>query len=119
MRTSKRLTILVISAAGTITPEIKAAWSMAEVDLVGPYPADAINSGDVLRYTAAIIDARYEAETMLPLTEQLDEKAIPHLFFVPQTISTHEPGPFVLSGRSYDIQNIVSGLMAQGSSIRH
>ncbi|NTA13856.1 hypothetical protein [Agrobacterium tumefaciens] len=119
MQTTERLTILVVSAAGAITPEIKAAWSVAKVDLVGPYPADAINSADVLRYTAAIIDARYEAEIMLRLTEQLDEKAIPHLFFVPQAVSSHEPGPFVLSGRSYDIQNIVSGLMAQGCSIRH
>jgi len=49
----------------------------------------------------------------------LDGEAIPYLFFVPEAVIDSEPGPFVLSRRSEDIENIVSALMAQGGGIRH
>jgi len=119
MQTIKRLTIVVIGAADTVTPEIGEAWSRARIGLEGPYPADAIGNEDTFRFAAAIIDVRYEAEIMLRVTDELEGKAIPYLFFVPWLVVDSEPGPFVLSGRSEDIENIVSALMAQGGGIRH
>lgn len=119
MQTIKRLPIMVIGAADTVTPEIAKAWSRAQVGLIGPYPADVLENDDTLLFSAAIIDVRYEAEIMLRLTDQLEEKAVPYLFFVPRPVFESEPGPFVLSARSEDIDNIVSALMAQGGGIRH
>lgn len=117
MQTIKRLPIMVIGAADTVTPEIAKAWSRAQVGLIGPYPADVMENDDTLLFSAAIIDVRYEAEIMLRLTDQLEEKAVPTCFSCPDR-SSSEPGPFVLSARSEDIDNIVSALMAQ-EGIRH
>jgi hypothetical protein len=119
MQTIKRLTIVVIGAADTVTPEIGEAWSRARIGLEGPYPADAMENDHTFKFSAAIIDVRYEAEIMLRLTDQLEGKAIPYLFFVPWLVIDSEPGPFVLSERSEDIEEIVSALMAQGGGIRH
>ncbi len=119
MQTVKRLTIAIIGTAETVTPEIRMAWFHAQIGLEGPYSASFIESEDALKFSAAIIDVRYEAEVMLRLTDQFDEEAIPYLFFVPETVIDSEPGPFVLSGRFEDIENIVSALMAQGGGIRH
>lgn len=119
MQTVKRLTIAIIGMTDTVTPEIRMAWFHAQIGLEGPYSASFIESEDALKFAAAIIDVRYEADVMLRLTEQLDEEAIPYLFFVPDAVIDSERGPFVLSGRSEDIENIVSALMAQGGGIRH
>ncbi|UYZ10663.1 hypothetical protein CFBP5507_23905 [Agrobacterium salinitolerans] len=119
MQTVKRLTIAIIGMTDTVTSEIRMAWFHAQIGLEGPYSASFIESEDALKLAAAIIDVRYEADVMLRLTEQLDEEAIPYLFFVPETVIDSEPGPFVLSARSGDIENIVSALMAQGGGIRH
>ncbi|WCK02384.1 hypothetical protein [Agrobacterium tumefaciens] len=119
MQTVKRLTIAIIGMPDTVTSEIRMAWFHAQIGLEGPYSASFIESEGVLKFAAAIIDVRYQADVMLRLTEQLDGEAIPYLFFVPQTVIDSEPGPFVLSGRSDDIENIVSALMAQAGGIRH
>ena len=119
MQTVKRLTIAIIGMANTVTSEIRMAWSDASIDLEGPYSASLIDSEAALEFAAAIIDVRYEADVMLRLTEQLDGAAIPYLFFVPEAVIDSEPGPFVLSARSKDIENIVSALMVQGDGIRH
>ncbi|MCZ7486151.1 hypothetical protein [Rhizobium rhizogenes] len=119
MQTVNRLTIAIIGMTDTVTPEIRMAWFHAQIALDGPYSASVIKSEDALRFSAAIIDVRYEADVMLRLTDQLDEHAVPYLFFVPEAILNSETGPFVLSGRSEDIENIVSALMAQGGGIRH
>ncbi|CAM3660738.1 hypothetical protein G6L26_025885 (plasmid) [Agrobacterium radiobacter] len=119
MQTVKRLTIAVIGMTDTVTSEIRMAWFHAQIGLEGPYSASFIESKGALKFAAAIIDVRYEADVMLRLTDQLDGEAIPYLFFVPETVIDSEPGPFALSGRSEDIENIVSALMAQGGGIRH
>jgi len=119
MQTVKRLTIAIIGMTDTVTPEIRMAWFHAQIGLEGPYSASFIESEAALKFTAAIIDVRYEANILLRLTEQLDGEAIPYLFFVPEAVIDSEPGPFVLSRRSEDIENIVSALMAQGGGIRH
>ncbi|EPR23231.1 MULTISPECIES: hypothetical protein [Agrobacterium] len=119
MRTVKRLTIAIIGMTDTVTSEIRMAWFHAQIGLEGPYSASFIEGETALKFVAAIIDVRYEADVLLRLTEQLDGEAIPYLFFVPETLIDREPGPFVLSGRSEDIENIVSALIAQGGGIRH
>lgn len=119
MQTVERLTIAIIGMTDTLTLEIRTAWFHAQIGLEGPYSASFIESEASLRFTAAIIDVRYEADVVLRLTEQLDGEAIPYLFFVPESVIDSDPGPFVLSGRSDDIENIVSALMAQGGGIRH
>ncbi|AYM65930.1 MULTISPECIES: hypothetical protein [Agrobacterium] len=119
METVKRLTVAIIGMADTLTSQIRTAWCHAQIDLEGPYSASFIEREVVLKFVAAIIDVRYEADVMLRLTEQLDGEAIPYLFFVPETVIDSEPGPFVLSGRSEDIANIVSALTAQGGGVRH
>lgn len=119
MQTVKRLTVAIIGMTDTVAPEIRMAWFHAQIGLEGPYPASFIESEGALKFDAAIIDVRYEADVMLRLTEQLDEGAIPYLFFVPETVIDSEPGPFVLSGRSEDIIHIVSALMEQGGGIKH
>jgi len=119
MQTVTRLTIAIIGMTDTVTPEIRMAWFHARIGLEGPYSASFIESADALKFTAAIIDVRYEANILLRFTEQLDGEAIPYLFFVPDAVIDSEPGPFVLSRRSEDIENIVSALMAQGGGIRH
>ncbi|WCJ64165.1 hypothetical protein [Agrobacterium tumefaciens] len=119
MQTVNRLTIAVIGMTDTITPEIRMAWFHAQIALDGPYSASVIKSEDTLRFSAAIIDVRFEVDVMLRLTDQLDGHAVPYLFFVPEAILDTETGPFVLSGRSQDIESIVSALIAQGGGIRH
>lgn len=119
MQSTKRLTILVIGEVDDLTPEIGAAWATAKVDLLGPYQADDIKNNGGLSYAAAIIDVRYDAEIMLRLTQELEEQGTPFLFFVPQAVARHEAGPYVLSARLFDIQNIVSALAAQRGGTRH
>ncbi len=119
MLTVKRLTIAIIGMTDTVTSEISMAWFNAEIGLEGPYSASFIENEDALKFAAAIIDVRYEADVLLRLTAQLDDEAIPYLFFVPETVINSERGPFVLSRRSEDIDTIVSALMAQGGGIRH
>lgn len=119
MHSVKRLTIAIIGMTDTVTADIRMAWFNAQIGLEGPYSASFIESEGALKFSAAIIDVRYEADVMLRLTEQLDEKAIPYLFFVPEAVLDSEPGPFVLSKRSQDIENIVSALIAQGGGMRH
>lgn len=97
MQTVKRLTIAIIGMTDTVTPEIRMARFHAQIGLEGPYSASFIESEDALKFTAAIIDIRYEANVLLRLTEQLDGEAIPYLF-VPDAVIDSEPGPFVLSG---------------------
>ncbi|MCZ4072024.1 hypothetical protein O3W47_02645 [Agrobacterium sp. LMR679] len=80
MQTVKRLTIAIIGMTDTVTSEIRMAWFHAQIGLEGPYSASFIESEDALKFAAAIIDVRYEADVMLRLTEQLDEEAIPYLF---------------------------------------
>lgn len=81
MQTVKRLTVAIIGMTDTVAPEIRMAWFHAQIGLEGPYPASFIESEGALKFDAAIIDVRYEADVMLRLTEQLDEGAIPYLFF--------------------------------------
>lgn len=83
MQTVKRLTIAIIGMTDTVTPEIRMAWFHARIGLEGPYSASFIESEDALKFTAAIIDVRYEANVLLRLTEQLDSEAIPYLFSCP------------------------------------
>lgn len=119
MQTVKRLTVAIIGMTDTVTPGIRMAWFHAQIGLEGPYSASFIESEDMLKFSAAIIDIRYEADVMLRITEQLEGEGVPYLFFVPQTVIDSEPGPFILSERSVDIENIVSALTAQGGGIRH
>ncbi len=87
MRTVKRLTIAIIGMTDTVTPEIRMAWFHAQIGLEGPYSASFIESEAALKFTAAIIDVRYEANILLRLTEQLDGEAIPYLFSYPKRSS--------------------------------
>lgn len=119
MRSTGRFTILVIGEVDDLTSEIKRAWAAAHIDLLGPYTADAIINGQTLSYTAAIIDVRYDAEIMLRLTQELEERGTPFLFYVSQTLARQEAGPYVLSAHPRDIRNIVSGLTAQQGGTFH
>ncbi len=118
MQIARRLTIAIIGTSDTVTPEIRMAWLQARIGFEGPYAASLVDIENKIRFSAAIIDVRYEADVMLRLTERLEKESIPYLFFVPETLFDSKPGPFVLSARLEDRETIVAALFAQGGA-RH
>ncbi len=81
MQTVKRLTIAIIGMTDTVTSEIRMAWFHAKIGLEGPYSASFIESKGALKFAAAIIDVRYEADVMLRLTDQLGRRGHSLSFF--------------------------------------
>ena len=118
MGTNDRLTIAVFGESDTLTPAIRCAWSEASMVLQGPYSETSVDDHD-WHFSCAVIDVRYGPESMLPLMEALDSKAIPYIFFVPLCAVGHHQGPFVLSGAKDEIRHIVSALEAQGRGSIH
>lgn len=116
MPTTERLSIAVIGNRDSVTPEIAVAWGSARVSLQGPFPISSLEGA--LGFSSAIIDIRYDAETVFRLTDRLDAESIPYIFFVPKAVIDSRPGSFVLSDLQADIECIVAALTEQQAT-RH
>ncbi|NTJ44879.1 hypothetical protein G6L28_20000 [Agrobacterium larrymoorei] len=118
MHSDIRFTIAVFGESDALTADIQSCWSNFSVVLEGPYLIAAYLQYE-WKFSAAIIDARYDAEVMLPLIDELEERAIPFVFFLPWDSEVSKPGPYILSKNDKDIKAMVSALIIQQPVGKH
>ncbi|MDO1580675.1 hypothetical protein [Rhizobium oryzicola] len=111
---------LLVGPASFIDDETAAAWAQAEITLEGPVTPDRLTetlSGD--HWDGAIVDVRYDADTLLNVIELFDKAAIPALFASPASFAAQQTGGYILSSDPADIESIVGHLAEDGKPTLH
>ncbi len=111
---------LLVGPASFLDDDTANAWARAEITLEGPVSPEALteklSSG---HWDGAIVDVRYEADTLLDVIELFDKAVIPALFASPASFAAHQTGGYILSSDPADIESIVGHLAEDGKPTLH